>query len=114
MLILRVKKINIDLAPLIEILTLNLKKLDSFKEPTNNQNSGVDINLEIKKKNMPNLNNDQKAEMYNKLLFQFQRLQEQVRLIKAENVEISQQDQQKINLLEKQMRQLYNQTQRLF
>ena len=63
---------------------------------------------------MPNLNNDQKAEMYNKLLFQFQRLQEQVRLIKAENVEVSQQDQQKINLLEKQMRQLYNQTQRLF
>ena len=63
---------------------------------------------------MPNINNDQKAEMYNKLLFQFQRLQEQVRLIKAENVEVSQKDQQKINLLEKHMRQLYNQTQRLF
>ena len=63
---------------------------------------------------MQNLSNNQKAEMYNKLLFQFQRLQEQVWLIKAENVEVSQQDQQKINLLEKQMRQLYNQTQRLF
>ena len=63
---------------------------------------------------MQNPSNDQKAEMYNKLLFQFQRLQEQVRLIKAENVEVSQKDQQKINLLEKQMRQLYNQTQRLF
>ena len=63
---------------------------------------------------MHNLSNNQNAERYNKLLFQFQRLQEQVRLIKAENVEVSQQDQQKINLLEKQMRQLYNQTQRLF
>jgi hypothetical protein len=63
---------------------------------------------------MQNLTNDQKAQMYNKLLFQFQRLQEQVRLIKAENVEVSQQDQQKINVLESQMRQLYNQTQKLF
>jgi hypothetical protein len=52
--------------------------------------------------------------MYNKLLFQFQRLQEQVRQIKAENIEVSQQDQQKINVLESQMRQLYNQTQKLF
>jgi hypothetical protein len=63
---------------------------------------------------MQNLSNNQKAEMYNKLLFQFQRLQEQVRLIKAENVEVSQQDQQKINVLESQMRKLYNQTQKLF
>jgi hypothetical protein len=63
---------------------------------------------------MQNLSNNQKAELYNKLLFQFQRLQEQVRLIKAENVEVSQQDQQKINVLESQMRQLYNQTQKLF
>jgi hypothetical protein len=68
----------------------------------------------VSRESNPNPSNDQKAQMYNKLLFQFQRLQEQVRLIKAENVEISQQDQQKINLLEKQMRQLYNQTQRLF
>jgi hypothetical protein len=63
---------------------------------------------------MQNLSNNQKAEMYNKLLFQFQRLQEQVRLIKADNIEVSQQDQQKINVLESQMRQLYNQTQKLF
>ena len=63
---------------------------------------------------MQNLNNDQKAQMYNKLLFQFQRLQEQVRQIKAENIEVSHQDQQKINVLESQMRQLYNQTQKLF
>ena len=63
---------------------------------------------------MQKLNNDQKAQMYNKLLFQFQRLQEQVRQIKAENIEVSQQDQQKINVLESQMRQLYNQTHKLF
>jgi protein involved in polysaccharide export with SLBB domain len=63
---------------------------------------------------MQNLSNNQKAELYNKLLFQFQRLQEQVRQIKAENIDVSPQDQQKINVLESQMRQLYNQTQKLF
>jgi hypothetical protein len=63
---------------------------------------------------MQNLNNDQKAQLYNKLLFQFQRLQEQVRQIKAENFEVSDKDQLKINEIEKQMRVIYNQTQRLF
>ena len=63
---------------------------------------------------MQNPSNDQKAEMYNKLLFQFQRLQEQVRQIKAENIEVSSNDQVKINKLEKQMRVIYNQTQKLF
>lgn len=63
---------------------------------------------------MQNLTNDQKAQMYNKLLFQFQRLQEQVRQIKAENIEVSTNDQVKINELEKQMRTIYNQTQKLF
>jgi hypothetical protein len=57
---------------------------------------------------MQKLNNDQKAQMYNKLLFQFQRLQEQVRQIKAENIEVSSNDQVKINELEKQMRVIYN------
>jgi hypothetical protein len=63
---------------------------------------------------MQNLTNDQKAQMYNKLLFQFQRLQEQVRQIKAENIEVSSNDQVKINELEKQMRTIYNRTQKLF
>ena len=63
---------------------------------------------------MQKLNNDQKAQMYNKLLFQFQRLQEQVRQIKAENIEVSSNDQVKINELEKQMKTIYNQTQKLF
>ena len=52
--------------------------------------------------------------MYNKLLFQFQRLQEQVRQIKAENFEVSDKDQLKINEIEKQMRVIYNRTQKLF
>ena len=51
------KKINNELTPLIEILVQNLKKFDSFKEPTNYQNAGVDINVEIKKKNMQELAN---------------------------------------------------------
>jgi hypothetical protein len=63
---------------------------------------------------MPNLNNDQKAEMYNKLLFQFQKLQEQVRQIKAENFEVSDKDQLRINEIEKHMRVIYNRTQKLF
>jgi hypothetical protein len=63
---------------------------------------------------MQNINNDQKAEIYNKLLFQFQRLQEQVRQIKAENFEVSDKDQLKINEIEKQMRVIYNRTQKLF
>jgi hypothetical protein len=63
---------------------------------------------------MQNLSNDQKAQLYNKLLFQFQKLQEEVRQIKAENFEVSDKDQLKINEIEKQMRVIYNQTQRLF
>jgi hypothetical protein len=63
---------------------------------------------------MQNLSNDQKAQMYNKLLFQFQKLQEEVRQIKAENFEVSDKDQLKINEIEKQMRVIYNQTQKLF
>ena len=63
---------------------------------------------------MQNLTNDQKAKEYNRLLFQFQRLQEQVRLIKAENLEVSPQDQKKIVALEAEMKKVYNMTQRLF
>lgn len=63
---------------------------------------------------MSTLTNEQKAQIYNKLLFQFQRLSEQVRLIKAESIEVSPQNQRKINLLESEMRKIYNETQRLF
>ena len=63
---------------------------------------------------MQKLNNDQKAQMYNKLLFQFQRLQEQVRLIKAKSFEVSDEDQRQVNIIEANMKKLYNDTQKLF
>ena len=44
-----------------------------------------------------NLTTEQKAAEYNRLLHQYQRLQEEVRLIKAQNVNISDSDQVKIN-----------------
>jgi len=63
---------------------------------------------------MSNFTNEQKAQIYNKLLFQYQRLAEQVRLIKAENIEVSPQDQKKINMIEFEMKKIYNQTNKLF
>ena len=63
---------------------------------------------------MPNIPNEQKAQIYNKLLFQYQRLAEQVRLIKAENIEVSPQDQKKINMIESEMKRIYNETNKLF
>jgi hypothetical protein len=63
---------------------------------------------------MSNYTNEQKAQIYNKLLFQYQRLAEQVRLIKAENIEVSPQDQKKINMIEIEMKKIYNQTNKLF
>ena len=46
---------------------------------------------------MQNLTNEQKAQAYNNLLHQYQRLQEQVRQIKAEEVNISDANQRKVN-----------------
>jgi hypothetical protein len=63
---------------------------------------------------MPKLTNEQKAQAYNKLLFQFNRLQEQVRLIQAENIEVSQQDQFKINQLKMEMKRLEMETKKLY
>jgi hypothetical protein len=60
------------------------------------------------------LTTEQKAAEYNRLLHQYQRLQEEVRLIKAENVNISDSDQLKISRLEDLMRQVYSQTERLY
>ena len=45
---------------------------------------------------MQNLSMEQKAKMYNQLLFKYQRLQEQVRQIKAEDINLSEQNQRKI------------------
>jgi hypothetical protein len=48
------------------------------------------------------------------MLFRYQRLQEEVRLIKAKNFEVSDEDQRKINQLELIMKKLFNDTEKLF
>jgi hypothetical protein len=63
---------------------------------------------------MQRLSNDQKADLYNKLLFQYQRLQEEVRLIKADNINVTDKDQLRIEAIERKMKQVYAETQRLY
>jgi len=63
---------------------------------------------------MNHLTNEQKAQMYNKLLGQYQRVQEEIRQIKAEDINLSEANQKKINLLETRMRQIYNETKKLY
>jgi len=57
---------------------------------------------------------DEKAKLYNDMLFRYQRLQEEVRLIKAKNFEVSDVDQKQINVIENTMKKLYADTQKLF
>lgn len=61
-----------------------------------------------------NLTNDQKAKIYDQMIFRYQRLSEEIRQIKAKNFEVSDKDQQTINELEKQMKIIYSDSQRLF
>lgn len=63
---------------------------------------------------MRNFSNDEKAQIYNQMLFQYQRLQEQVRLIKANNLEPNAEEQRKIIDLERQMNKIFKDTQRLY
>lgn len=63
---------------------------------------------------MQNLTNEQKAKLYNQFLFQYQKIQEQIRQIKAENFELSSADEQKIKILEVEAKKIYNQTSRLY
>ena len=63
---------------------------------------------------MKHLTNDQKAQIYNDLLFKYHRLQEEVRRIKAGNFDLSENEQRKVDHLESQMKQLYQQTERLY
>jgi hypothetical protein len=60
------------------------------------------------------LTQQEKAVLYDNMLLRYQRLQEQVRLIKAKNFEVSYEDQKQINSIEESMRRLYNDTQKLF
>jgi hypothetical protein len=60
------------------------------------------------------LNQQEKARLYDDMLLRYQRLQEEVRLIKAKNFEVSEEDQRKINIMESTMKKLFNDTQKLF
>jgi len=61
-----------------------------------------------------NLSNQDKAKLYNQMLFQYQRLQEQVRLIKAENLELNEKQIKEVQILEAQMKKIFNDTQKLY
>ena len=63
---------------------------------------------------MQRLTNEQKAELYNKYLFQFEKIQEQIRQIKAKNFEVSEKDQQEIERLETVSKQIFNETKKLY
>lgn len=56
----------------------------------------------------------EKAKIYNQMLFQYQRLQEQVRLIKAENIDLNESQMREVQRLEAQMKKIFNDTQRLY
>ena len=63
---------------------------------------------------MANLTQDEKARLYNDMIMRYQRMQEDVRQIKAANFEVSDSDQQKINLIESKMKRLFNESQKLY
>jgi hypothetical protein len=60
------------------------------------------------------LTNDQKAKLYDEMIFRYQRISEQIRQIKSKNFEVSESDQRTINQLENEMRRIYNDSQKLF
>jgi hypothetical protein len=60
------------------------------------------------------LTQQEKARLYDDMMVRYQRMQEQVRQIKAKNFEVSDEDQRQINIIESSMKKLYNDSQRLF
>ena len=60
------------------------------------------------------LTQQEKAKLYDDMMIRYQRMQEQVRQIKAKNFEVSDEDQRKINMIESSMKKLYNDSQKLF
>lgn len=60
------------------------------------------------------LTREEKAKLYDNMIFRYQRLQEQVRQIKAKSFEVSAEDQRTINQIEATMKRLYNDSERLF
>lgn len=63
---------------------------------------------------MAHLTNEEKGRLYDDMMFRYQRLSEHIRQIKAKSFEVSLEDQKQINMLEAKMKQLYNDSQRLF
>jgi hypothetical protein len=63
---------------------------------------------------MQRLTNEQKAELYNRYLYQYQKVQEEIRQIKAKNFEVSEKDQKEIERLEIIAKQIFNETSRLY
>lgn len=60
------------------------------------------------------LTQQEKAKLYDDMMVRYQRMQEQVRQIKAKNFEVSDEDQRQINMIESSMKRLYNDSQKLF
>ncbi len=63
---------------------------------------------------MQRLTNDQKAELYNKYLYQYERVQEEIRKIKAKNFEVSEKDQKEIDRLDIIGKKIFNETKKLY
>lgn len=63
---------------------------------------------------MQRLSNDEKGKLYNMYLFQYEKIQEEIRRIKANNFEVSVEDQKRINLLEAHAKKIYNETEKLY
>jgi hypothetical protein len=63
---------------------------------------------------MQRLTNEQKAELYNRYLYQYQKVQEEIRQIKAKNFEVSEKDQKEIERLEIIGKKIFNETSRLY
>jgi len=60
------------------------------------------------------LNTSQKAELYNEGLRRYQKLQEQVRQIRANSLNLTELDEMKIAKLEQKMKEIYNKTRDLY
>ena len=58
--------------------------------------------------------NEQKAQVYNNLLFQHGRVSEQIRLIKADKFELNENDLKQIKALEMQQQKIMSEVSRLF
>ena len=58
--------------------------------------------------------NEAKAQAYNALLFQYSRLEEQIRLIRAENFELTKEDVEKINKIKFQQERIMTEVKKMF